>query len=518
MILSQSKWSHLKEVAAEVVVVGSGAAGISLALELESLGRSVVLLEAGEEQYTPDSQELYSGDSVGIPLPYGLMGSRLRFLGGSTNCWGGGCGELDEIDFIQRDWVEFSGWPILREELTFWYKKATQFLSLDYPSSKPSGFAPNYRAIKGMDTRCLSATPILRFKDDFKDRIERSERITLLTGANCTNLSFVGITGSVSGFVVESYGGVSCKVIGSQYILASGGIENARILLNSYEQTESALPRNDNTGRYFSDHPVAPSATVLGYHDSVDRLGVASVFDRSQARNLNFPYFTVPFRVQEKERILNGAVQFGRVGVENHPSVNAAWRLMNAYKGNSSNFEYDDVKKVVSNPVRVFQAAMNRRSGSGTTRMAMRFQIEQSPNPESTISLSIDRDRFGLRKVKLDWNFTDLERRTVDVINFYVSKNLATEDQGILKLDRGLLSDRNKLPEDLRGGQHHSGATRMAATKDAGVVDSNLKVFEAENLYITGSSVFPTNGWVNPTLSIIAISIRLANHLDKKLS
>ena len=104
------------------------------------------------------------------------------------------------------------------------------------------------------------------------------------------------------------------------------------------------------------------------------------------------------------------------------------------------------------------------------------------------------------------------------LLNYYVSKNLATEDQGILKLDQGLLLDRNKLPEDLRGGQHHSGATRMAANKDAGVVDSNLRVFEAENLYIAGSSVFPTNGWVNPTLSIIAISIRLANHLDEKFS
>ena len=446
------------------------------------------------------------------------MASRLRFLGGSTNCWGGGCGELDEIDFIRRDWVEFSGWPILREDLTFWYKKAARFLSLDYPSSKPSGFAANYRAIKGMDTRCFSATPILRFKDDFNDRIERSEKITLLTGANCTDLSFLAITGSVGGLVVESYDGFTCKIIGSEYILASGGIENARMLLNSYEQKENALPRNDSTGRYFSDHPVAPSATLLGYHHSVDSLGVASVFDRSQARNLNFPYFTVPYEVQEKEKILNGAVQFGRIGVENHPSVNAAWRLMNAYRGNSSSFELDDVKKVLSNPVTVFKAGMNRQSGYGSTRMAMRFQIEQSPNPASTVSLSIDRDRFGLRKVKLDWNFTDLERRTVDVINYYVSKNLAMEDQGILKLDQGLLSDRIKLPEDLRGGQHHSGATRMAATKDAGVVDSNLRVFEAENLYIAGSSVFPTNGWVNPTLSIIAISIRLANHLDKKLS
>ena len=242
MILSQSKWKYRKEVAAEIVVVGSGAAGISLALELESLGRSVVLLEAGEEDYTDDSQDLYSGESVGVPLPYGLAGSRLRFLGGSTNCWGGGCGELDEIDFIQRDWVELSGWPILRENLTFWYKKAALFLKLGYPTSVPSGFAPNYRAIKGMDTRCLSATSILRFKDDFKDRLEKSEKITLLIGANCTKLSFMSITGSVSGLVAQTYDGFSCKITGSQYILASGGIENTRILLNSYEQTENALP------------------------------------------------------------------------------------------------------------------------------------------------------------------------------------------------------------------------------------------------------------------------------------
>jgi hypothetical protein len=143
----------------------------------------------------------------------------------------------------------------------------------------------------------------------------------------------------------------------------------------------------------------------------------------------------------------------------------------------------------------------------------MRFQIEQEPNYSNRVSLSDQRDSFGLRRINLSWNFGEIERRTIDILMAYAAKCLQAKETGTLKLDLQLYENRKDLPQDLRGGQHHCGTTRMAETPKSGVVDKNLKVFGTNNLYICGSSVFPTNGWVNPTLTILALSLRLAEHL-----
>ena len=178
-----------------------------------------------------------------------------------------------------------------------------------------------------------------------------------------------------------------------------------------------------------------------------------------------------------------------------------------------------DIIKMAKNPYGIFQSYLQRRkrlTGSiNNSRIAMRFQLEQTPNRESRVYLSDKLDKFGLRKVKLNWVFNKTERQTLDFLMAYTANTLQINRIGTLKMDEQLYNFSEQLPLDLRGGQHHCGTTRMAITPNNGVVDINLKVFGTKNLFVCGSSIFPTNGWVNPTFTIVAFSLRLADYISK---
>jgi choline dehydrogenase-like flavoprotein len=515
MIRLESDWSLTDEVHADVAIVGAGAAGISLAIELEGYGLSVLLLEGGQSEYSKDSRNLYSGDSIGVPLPYGLEGSRPRFLGGGTNTWGGSCGELDDEDFLERDWVKFSGWPLEKKDLTESYKRAARFLKLQEPVSESVDVSRGFKQISGMDFRFLSHTSVLRFRSEFDSHLEASKKIQLLLGANCVAISSTDEGGAVKSLKIAGFKGSTVEVKANKFVLSCGGIENARLLLNSYEQDSYALQRNKNTGKYFSDHPIAPCATVVGHTSQPGDLSFEVLSALAKAQTTGgptiMPFYKLPYEIQKSERVLNAAVQFYIQEPEVSPVLVSLWRIRNYMVGNSSSIKASDVRNVLFHPLSLVRGILGKKMGA--RRLAMRFQIEQSPNPASNVTLSESKDRFGLKKVSLNWVFSSLERRTIDVLIQYVAKQFSSQGEGVIKVDTALASNRDSLPPDLRGGQHHSGTTRMSESVDNGVVDANLKVFGMDNLYVVGSSIFPTNGWVNPTYTIIALSCRLAKHL-----
>jgi choline dehydrogenase-like flavoprotein len=514
MIREESAWSLDGEIRADVAIVGAGAAGISLALELEGHGFSVLLLEGGESEYSMQSQSLYSGDSTEVPLPYGLEGSRLRFLGGSTNCWGGACGELDDEDFLKRAWIKFSGWPIKKHNLAEFYKRAAKFLKLKEPVSHSSEVSKGFKEINGMDFRFLSHTSVLRFRSEFYSHIESSENIQLLLGANCLDISASIKGDSVKRLKMMGFDNSIIEVKADKFVLACGGIENARLLLNSYEKDSGSLKRNKSTGKYFCDHPIAPCASVVGHTSQPEDLSfeVMTAIRRAQSAGapLQSPFYRLPYEIQKSERVLNAAVQFYEQEPEVSSEMVSLWKLKNYLVGNSARVKSSDVSNVILNPLKVLRGIRDKKIGE--KRLAMRFQLEQSPNPASKITLSESKDRFGMRKASLNWTFSSLERRTIDVLIHYVAKQFSSQGEGVIKIDYALTTDRDSVPSDLRGGQHHSGTTRMSDSPDSGVVDANLKVFGVDNLYVVGSSVFPTNGWVNPTHTIVALSCRLAEH------
>jgi len=116
----------------DICIVGAGASGISMALDLMNTKHKVILLEGGGFEYDDKVQELYNGKTTGQKY-YALKSSRLHYFGGTTGHWAGMCSPFDPIDFTQRNWVPDSGWPITKDDLVPFYVKAQETLQLGEP-------------------------------------------------------------------------------------------------------------------------------------------------------------------------------------------------------------------------------------------------------------------------------------------------------------------------------------------------------------------------------------------------
>ena len=513
MILSPSDWSKKSTYDADLVIIGAGAAGIALALELKSYKGRIFLLEAGEAEYSDISQDVYNGICDARQLPSGLIGSRLRFLGGSTNCWAGGCGLLDEIDFQKRDWVENSGWPIASSDLIEYYSKAANFLNIGITAlQNPSKYSdlPNFM---GFDLKALVFTQKTRFKDIFFNELNVQGNLTVFTGANVSKFNRSSNFENVDSIKIESFDGNSAIIKSKFFVLSCGGIENARLLLNTKHNNQEAIGNSrDLLGRYFTEHPIAPCATYIPIDVNRSFPYDTDIFHRGKGV-IAIPFYKLPDFLQRKYKTLNGAVQFQSQENEFSDAEISAWNTYRYFKGYGGVMpSLNDYKKIFLNAFNLIDAYLDRR-GLATGRVALRFQIEQEPKASNRLTLIQEKDRLGLRRVKLHYDFGPIERRTVNVLTSYAASCLQKVGLGTLRFDSQLVEKPELLPIDLRGGQHHCGTTRMGETRDTGVVNENLRLFDCVNLYVLGSSVFPTNGWVNPTFTIIALALRLADHL-----
>ena len=149
---------------------------------------------------------------------------------------------------------------------------------------------------------------------------------------------------------------------------------------------------------------------------------------------------------------------------------------------------------------------------------ALYTRSEQSPNPDSRVTLSDQRDRFGLPRAKLTWRLNSLDKLTVRKSVELIAQEFERLHIGRVTPDRWLVSDDRTWPDFVRGGYHHLGTTRMGSNPRTSVVNSDCRVHGLANLYVAGSSVFPTGSHVNPTLTITALALRLAQHLKLELN
>jgi len=469
---------------AAACVIGSGPAGLAVARRLAAAAKDVILLEAGGETISAESQAVYEGINAGDPY-FALDTCRLRYFGGTSNHWGGWSRPLDAYDFEAKPHVPYSGWPIAKRDLDPYFGAAAAMLGLgDPPSSRP---------LDGADGDLVRTDWMFarrkRLGSLYRDEIEADDRIRLVLNANVVDFDLDPAGGAVRHTLFRHYAPDSptFQVAAPAVVLACGGIENARVLLNADRRIAGGVGnRNDLVGRFFMEHP---------------HFGIGAYIDLGAGfdRNRNFVATTPPFT--DREGILSCSIVL-------HRYIGADW--------------YEDI------PSRLLQElcelAPDRMAdalglfGLGCTMGEIRVMSEQAPNPDSRVSLVDTVDRFGLRRAQLDWRKTELDRRTIRATAFRIAETLAAADTGRVKIADWLLDDGAPFPEDHRlGGMHHMGTTRMAAAASEGVVDRNCRVFGTANLYVAGSSVFPTVGYANPTLTIVQLALRLADHLAARL-
>jgi hypothetical protein len=260
-ILDARDFDDGAEIASDICVVGGGAAGITLARELARTGREVLLIESGGCSLDETTQRLYDLASVGYPQRPGFI-SRVRFLGGSCNLWGGACLPLDPLDFTVREWVQHSGWPISYSEVATWYPRAAEILSLPAPDpSDPPASGRKFFSEAIFDPKiALFASSAERFGDSFAGFAHDVSRLRLLLNASVVRITLNEAADAVESLDIATLDGDTrgnrLRVTARTVVLACGGLENARLLLASDRQQPKGIGnRYGLVGRFFMDHP-----------------------------------------------------------------------------------------------------------------------------------------------------------------------------------------------------------------------------------------------------------------------
>ncbi|MBK8307476.1 MAG: GMC family oxidoreductase [Gammaproteobacteria bacterium] len=520
---------------ADICIVGAGAAGITLARALEKSGFRICLLESGD--YHPDEkvQSLYDLQNEGYPIRENFM-SRARYFGGSCNLWAGRNMRMSRIDFLKRDWVPNSGWPLSYEELEPYYQHAERVLGVPAFSRFTAVDAvphiePREKQLfvaEELDpTVALWGIKPMRFGKVNKTALRRSRSIDVYLNANVTEIVPTPDGCAVEHLAVRTLEGKQLTARARTFVLASGGLENARLLLVSRRQHPQGLGNHhDVVGRYFLDHPRAihgrirvndsvslPCLTGIPLADGKFQLGIAlSEQEQRKARVLNSYVSLEPALSEMAEK------QYGR-------SINVMKVLLrHGYAGKRTSLSRIDTsgardliylltpKEIMPHFLYRPYAMLKRkvRKNRSVGHLTLINFCEQVPDRDSRVTLSDKRDALGMNMLRLDWRVGEAERHSVRHLHQLIGNSV--EQCGIGTLET---SPESVAELQFTDASHHMGTTRMNDDAREGVVDRNCRVHGLDNLFMGGSSVFATAGHANPTLTIVALTLRLAEHLEQ---
>lgn len=485
----------------DVCICGAGVAGITLARKL-SENLNVLLLEAGDEIYSAESYDVYRGSQSGRQY-YALTETRLRFFGGTSNHWAGMCRTLDAHDFETKSYAEYSGWPIKQDALNPYLDEAKFILGIDQQSNnngkRPDSFRSRATKLNGFNRVTFAFNPPVRFAIKYKDELKKRKNIHCVLNANLLDIQLHKNLEKVKQIEIANYQKQPFKVKTSLLVLATGGLENPKILLNCNKQIKTGLGnQQDLVGRFFSEH----------LHHEVGHFILTDNFKKHIYRSRRAfmrakRFFSPTPGMIKKDEILNFGLRF----LPRKPRASK---------------NYDQQLKAIACNNALNQSPLNVLDTDSLSEChydgRLEIASEQTPNPSSRISLTPDRDQFGHQRLNLHWQLSDLDKHTMHKAVMRFGVEFARQELGRIRVKDWLIDAGNIQPPGLGadevGGHHHMCTTRMADSAKTGVVDKNQKVFGIENLYIAGSSVFSTVGHANPTFTIVQMTLRLADHIN----
>ena len=521
MILDAEKGFGHEPPRYDLCIVGAGAAGITLALELEATGWRVCLLEAGGSVYEAETQRLLEGEVVGQAYPP-LRDTRVGALGGSTTVWAGWCRPLEALDFEPRAWYDASGWPFGLDELRPYYARAHEICGLaafDYDPERWAGVLGIERILPRDPTFTneIFHVQVQNFGQRYREQLERSKYIDLVLHAPVTRARLEDA--ACTAVEIRTLDGDDLAIRADRFVLAAGGVENPRLLLLSAAKPAGA-PGNAGglVGRYFTDHAfVDPGTLVLRQPDSMDfyqpRLAAPSP-GVSSVRG----FLSLRREVVERERLMNASLffhpRYGAHRVFATEEVKAWLTLWDKVKQRAVPGAAWPYARLAMRAPHRLAVAMARKLAvrhGPARRWRMRAAFETGFRYDNRVMLSDERDRVGRPKVRIEWRIgnTDVEnmRRVTQLFD------QAVRQAGVGHLERAFPDEPAAWRQALEAGKHHMGTTRMHVASRLGVVDENSRVHGTSNLFVTGSSVFPSGGYANPTLTIVALAVRLGDHL-----
>jgi choline dehydrogenase-like flavoprotein len=513
---------------ADICIIGAGAAGITIAREFLGTRQKILLLEGGGFEPEADSQKLFESEVVGLPHA-SIHDGRARVFGGTTTLWGGQALRFNDFDFKVRSWVPCSGWPISREALDPCYERAERVLQIGARISfqdlcSSFGIDPPAFDQNKLYMDCSRWSPKPNFGKTYREQLKNAPNVTVLLHANVTAIATSQDAKTVESVEFKTLDGKNGKAKALFYVICCGGIETARLLLASNRVDPNGVGnQNGLVGRYFQEHVHVNYGNLV----TKNRTHLQDLFESFFVKGLKHaPLVTLTQRLQAEKQLLS---IHGMVIFEPPPDsgIAAMKKLFRAIIGRSFSNVAELrrlIGKSLANPGELFRLAYRLRvqKRAATPKQGpilFGAQCEMAPNPDSRVHLSEARDRLGMPRVRLDWRLGELERLTLSEF----VKTLASEFErlglGSFDLKQAeFLDDPAAWVERAHDSAHHMGTARMHETPQHGVVDPQCQVHGMDNLYIGSSAVFPTSARSNPTLTILALCVRIADRLKEILS
>ncbi len=554
MIMDSSDASISGVIDCEICVIGAGPAGIVTALELAANGHDVVLLESGRIRADPSVQDLATAE-IPDPARHAPMAMAVqRRLGGTSGIWGGRCVPLDPIDFAKRPHIGGPGWPIAYEDISVRYGRACEYLLAGAAQfSLPAGLPRHAEAIvPGFRDGAVLASTLERWclptdlGREYRRDLQHHRSIRVHLGLTCTELILAPRTDSVDHAIVRNLQGGQAIARARRFVVATGGIESVRLLLNSGAASWGGLGnRSGWLGTGYMGHI---SGKVADIHFNTDPNRTIYGFERDAEGVYCRRRFTIAGNLQMQEGLQNCALW-----LDNPPPADASHRngiLSAAYLALSTppfanalapsairsavadhphrSSRAKHVANVLADlpatasfvPAFLWRRYTGRRRMPGfflhnrSNRYALHYLAEQAYNTASRITLGAQRDAVGMRRARVDLRYCEADYRSVrhshDILDRYLRQ------LGVGQLEYRSLEVEESIAAQARDGFHQIGGTVMSARPEDGVVDVDCRVHGLANLHVASSSVFPTSGQANPTLAIVALAIRLAEHLHRQ--
>lgn len=550
MIIDANNYEAGKLIHTDVCIVGAGAAGIAMAAEFANTKLNVALMESGGFSAEKKLQELFEGEVVkGSRHPEANL-YRRRVVGGTTSVWGGRCVPFDDIDFERRDYIPYSGWPFSRAEILPYYTRANPLCDagiFDYCAGSSVGTDAG-DMIPGLPGDSLYTDGIERFGlpthfgRRYRSLLDRAPNISLIYHATCTAIKLHENGRHVGKLIFRNHKDQSIEVISKKYVLAMGGLETTRILLSSNDVMPNGIGNDsDKLGRFYMCHlastaaelRIAPHITnvIYGYEKSKDgiycrrRIALKAEVQRRHKVGNMIARFIYPNAANPEHG--NGILSMlyltrsllqpeyrGAFSINDFLRKQTEQRKTD-YAAHLRNILYDFPQMLVFSQMILRKRFLAKRKlpsvvlRSRTNAYVLDVNAEQTPDPDSRITLINDKDSYGVPKLRINWRTNDIDKFTVKTGLRIMREEFHRSGCGELVIDEG------KIEAFWPVGGHHIGTVRMAMSSQDGVVDENCQVHGVSNLYIASSAVFPTSSHANPTLTIVALAIRLADYLRK---
>jgi len=541
-----------EELEADLCIIGGGPAGLSLAYALAGQGLSVTLVETGGIEEESGSSALNGGGTSSSKYAPLTM-YRRRMLGGASAIWGGRCVPFDPIDFEARDYAPHSGWPIGYDDLKDYYARATRLCDAGEPEYDADIAVPDAAPlIAGFESDVINARSFERFSlptnfwTGLGPELLRAKNLRIVTNATCHHLQSKQDGRSLDQARFATLEGRGFSVRAKRFVVAAGGIETYRLLAASNDVVSGGVGNGHGVlGRYFMSHIEGAFARLrladprTPIHWGFD-MAAGGIYGRRRLRvtedaqrshkllntilRLHYPsavnpehrnavlstmFFAKNFILAEYRRKIT---MVERAGVAAMPKGAAFWtgHLRNVVLGAPElvGFLGNWIAKRNLATRKIPYVTLGSRAGV----YPLDLNAEQLPNPDSRLLLGSDVDPLGVPFASVDWSMTDIDVASIAGTLRLLREEVAKSGVGDVEFD-DLTLEEDIRREAVPIGGHHLGAARMSVDPKQGVVDGNLKVHDCENLYIASGAVFPTSSHANPTLTIVALSLRLGDHL-----